>query len=139
MISFKNETSKYFLWCYIRHLHLLETHSAKIMLVDRRMVNGLDYDDINFLFLKRNKARLNKKNNICTNEFGYENRLVFPVHVSDEQFGDTMGLSLITGDSKLHYVYIKDVNKFMCNKAKHKGKNIFGDIFFSALVVKKSS
>ena len=107
--------------------------------MDRRMVNGLDYDDINFLFLKRNKARLNKKNNICINEFGCENRLVFPVHVSDEQFGDTMGLSLITGDSKLHYVYIKDVNKFMCNKAKHEGKNIFGDIFFSALVVKKSS
>ena len=33
-----------------------------------------------------------------------------------------MDLLLITDDSKSHYVYIKDFNRFMCHKTKKKKK-----------------
>ena len=62
---------------------------------------------------------------ICINLFCYENCLVYPVHVSDKKFEDCMDLLLITDENKLHYVYIKDFNRFMCNKTKDKNKKHF--------------
>ena len=36
-----------------------------------------------------------------------------------------MDLLLISNENKSHYVYIKDLNKFMCNKTKNKNKKHF--------------
>ena len=36
-----------------------------------------------------------------------------------------MDLLLISDKNKPHYVYIKDFNRFMCNKTKHKTKKHF--------------
>ena len=36
-----------------------------------------------------------------------------------------MGLLLITVEKKLHYVYIKDFERFMCNKIKNMNKKHF--------------
>ena len=54
--------------------------------------------------------------------FGYENRLVFPVYISDQEFEDSMGLLLLIDNDKSHYVYIKDFHRFMFHKTKHKNK-----------------
>ena len=54
--------------------------------------------------------------------FGYENELVFPIHVSDKKFKDSMDLLLLIKDDKSHYVYIKDFNRFMFHKTKNKNK-----------------
>ena len=43
-----------------------------------------------------------------------------------------MDLLLISNENRLHYVYIKDFDRFMCNKI----KNIFANVVYSALVVK---
>ena len=51
--------------------------------------------------------------------------MVYPVHVSDQTFEDHMDLLLITEENKSHYVYIKDFNRFMCNKTKNKNKKHF--------------
>ena len=64
--------------------------------------------------------------------------LVYPVYVSDEKFEKHMDLLLITDESKSCCIYIKDFNRFMCNKTKIRIKNTFEDIIFNALVVKKS-
>ena len=50
------------------------------------MVNGLDYGDIKFPISKKDYGRIEKKISICINVFGYENDLVYPVHVLDEKF-----------------------------------------------------
>ena len=52
--------------------------------------------------------------------FGYENGLFYPVHVSDEKFKDSMDSLFLTGGNKSHYVYIKNFNRFMRHKTKHK-------------------
>ena len=38
------------------------------------------------------KKKIEVKNNICINVFGYENKLVFPIYVSDKKFKDSMNL-----------------------------------------------
>ena len=57
--------------------------------------------------------------------FGYENRLVFPIYVSDQKFEDSMDLLLLIDDDKSHYVYIKDFERFMFQKTKNKNNKWF--------------
>ena len=70
-------------------------------------------------------SKIEAKNNICINAFGYENGLVFPVFVSDDKFEDSMDLLLLIDDDKSHYVYIKDFDRFMFHKTKNKNKKWF--------------
>ena len=53
------------------------------------------------------------------NVFCYENKLTYPVYVSDQEFKNCMDFLLISNENKSHYVYIKDFNRFICNKTKY--------------------
>ena len=57
--------------------------------------------------------------------FGFENKLVFQIYVSDQKFEDSMNLLLLTDDDKSHYVHIKDFDRFIFHKAKNKNKKWF--------------
>ena len=72
---------------------------------------------LNFLFQKRIIAKL-EKNNISINVSCYKNDLTYPLCVSDQKFENCMDLLLILNENKSLYVYIKDFNRFMCNKTK---------------------
>ena len=68
--------------------------------------------------------------------FCYGNEMVFPIHVSNEKFENSMDLLLLINDNKSHYVYIKDFNTFMFHKTKNKNKNGFVEVVYNALVLK---
>ena len=57
--------------------------------------------------------------------FCYKSGLIYPIYVSNQKFKDCMDLLLISNENKSHYVYIKDFNRFMCNKTKNKNINNF--------------
>ena len=59
---------------------------------------------------KKDFSKVELKNNICINMFGYENGLIFPIFVSDKKFENSIDLLLLIDDDKSHYVYIKDFN-----------------------------
>ena len=82
------------------------------------MINDLNYKGIKFPFSKKDYCRNERQNNICINVFCYG--LTYRVYVSDQKFHNYMDLLLIS-----HYVYIKDFNRFICNKTKNKNKKIF--------------
>ena len=67
-------------------------------------------------------TKIETKKTICINVFCYENRLTFPIYISNRKFENWMVLLLVTNGNKLHYVYIKDFNKFMFHKTKNKNK-----------------
>ena len=69
--------------------------------------------------------------------FCYENGLTYPIYVANQNFRDCIDLLLISDENKSHYVYIKDFDRFMSNKAKNKNENIFASVVYSVLVVKK--
>ena len=89
------------------------------------MINDLNDEGIKFLVSKKDYCKIEKKNNIWINVFSYENDLTFPVYVSDQNFESRMDLLLIIDKNKSNYVYIKDFNRFMCNKTKNKNKKHF--------------
>ena len=51
--------------------------------------------------------------------------MVYPVYSSDQKFHDCLYLLLIPNNFTSHYVYIKDFNRLMFNKTKHKGRKYF--------------
>ena len=57
--------------------------------------------------------------------FCYENKLVFPIYISNQKFENSMDLLLVTDGDKLHYVYIKDLDRFIFHKTKNKNKKYF--------------
>ena len=81
--------------------------------------------ELNFLSQKKDYCRIERQNNICINVFCYENNLAYPLYLSHQKFHNSMDLLLISDENKPHYVYIKDFNRFMCNKTKDKNKKYF--------------
>ena len=68
-------------------------------------------------------------NKICVYVFCYENKMVYPVNLSNQFFNDVLDLLLISNDFTNHYVYIKDFNRLMFNKTRNKqgsDRNPFG-------------
>ena len=51
--------------------------------------------------------------------------MTYPVYVSNQTFRDCMDLLLISDENKSHYVYIKDFDRFICNKTKNKNEKYF--------------
>ena len=71
-----------------------------------------------FLFQKKYYFKIEEQNKIYINVFCYENKLTYPVYLSDENINDNMDLWLISN----HYVHIKNFDRFMFNKTKNKNK-----------------
>ena len=107
------------------HLNPLKIHSEKIAKAERGMVNDLDYKGIEYSVSGKDFGKFEKKNSICINMFYYENNLVYPADIPDQKFKDCMDLLMITNKNKSHYIYIKNFNRFMCNKTKCKNKKYF--------------
>ena len=125
LINIKNKYDKCFRWCHIRHLNPQEKNPQRIKKEDKKTINELNYDGIDFPLSQKHYNKVEKQNIIRINVFGYDNGQPFPIHISKETFEDQMNLLLITEDEKKHYVLIKDFNAFMYNQTKHKEKKHF--------------
>ena len=76
-------------------------------------------------------------NKININVFSYEDKIIYPVYLSDQSFNDALDLLLLNN----HYVLIKDFNRLMFNKNKSKNKKWFCKSclqFFSSKIVLNS-
>ena len=129
LINLKNKDNECFRWCHIRHLNPEKKDPQRIKKSDRVYISKLDYSEITFPVTIEQVNKIEKKNNIRINVFSYEEKQLFPIHISKESFEDHMELLLITGESEAeyrsHYVLIKDFNKFMNNQTKHKERKHF--------------
>ena len=121
LINIKNKDQKCFLWCHVRHINPSKEHPERIKKTDKKIAEKLDYDGIEFPVQEKDFSKIEMKNNICINVFGYENGLVFPIY----GFMDSLDLLLLIDDDKSHYLYIKDFDRFMFHKTKNKDKKWF--------------
>ena len=68
--------------------------------------------------------------------FGYENRLIFPIYISDQKFKDSSDLLLLIDNDKSHYEYIRDLTDLCFIKQKIKIKNGFVKVVYIVLLAK---
>ena len=77
------------------------------------------------------------QNKICVNVFCYDNKLTYPVYLSDQKFNDNMDLLLISNEFQSHYIYIKDFDRFMFNNTKNRNKKHFCKCFLQCFSSKE--
>ena len=82
LINMKNKDEECFRWCHIRHLNPQEKDPQRIKKEDKKMINELNYDGINFPLSQKHYNKVEKQNSIRINAFGYENKQPFPIHIS---------------------------------------------------------
>ena len=83
LINIKNKDEKCFLWCHVRHINLLNKHPERILKNDKKIAEELNYDGIEFPIHEKDFNKTEIKN-----VFGYENELIFRIHISDRKFED---------------------------------------------------
>ena len=125
LIKIKNKDAECFRWCHIGHLNPQEKDPQRIKKEEKKMINELNYEGIESPVSQKHYNKVEKRNSIGINVFGYENGRPFPIHISKETFEDQMNLLLIIKDTKKHYVLIRDFNAFMYNQSKHKERKHF--------------
>ena len=103
---------------------------------NKEFVNDHIYDGIEYPVSEKHFSKLETKNNISINIFCYENKLTFPIYISNQKFENSMDLFLIIDENKSQYVYIKDFDRFMFHKTKNKNKKYFCKSCLQCLVVK---
>ena len=89
LINIKKIYQKCFLWYHIKPINPSKEHSERIKKTDKKIAEKLDYDGIEFPVQEKDFNKIVVKSNICINEFGYENGLVFPIYISDQKFEDS--------------------------------------------------
>ena len=57
--------------------------------------------------------------------FVMKKNLTFPIYISDQKFENSMDLLLVIDQNKLHYMYIKDFDRFIFQQTKNKNKKYF--------------
>ena len=90
LTNIKNKDKKYFLCCHVGHINLSHKYSERIKKNDKIIGEELNYDGIEFPVREKDFNKIQIKNNICINVFGYENKLVFPIYISDQKFEDSI-------------------------------------------------
>ena len=83
LINIKNNDQKCFLSCHARHTNPVKI-PGRITQENKKLVNDLDYDGVEFPVREKDFSKIEKKSNICIKVFCYENKLLFPIYVSDQ-------------------------------------------------------
>ena len=125
LINIKNDDNKCFLWCMVRHLNLNCVKPNRITKKDREIAKEFNYSGVDFPVSKKHYGKIEVLNKININVFCYENKVVYPVYLSNKCFNDVLDLLLISNDFTNHYLHIKGFNRLMFNKTKNKNKKYF--------------
>ena len=136
LINTKNEDQKCFLWCHVRHINPVKIHPERITREDKKLAKELGYNEIEFHVQEKDSSKIETRNSICINVFGYENGLTFPICIKEKKLENVMDLLLV----------LMMINRIMCTskiltgicftKQRIKTRNPFARVVYSALVVK---
>ena len=124
LINLKNKDIKCFKWCHVRFINPQSKNSDRINKQDKKIAETLDYRGINFPMKARDYEIVEERFNINVNVFGYENK-VFLLYVSKKSNEQVINVLLLSNEEKSHYVFIKDFNRFVYSKTKHKDRKDF--------------
>ena len=86
LINIRNNDNKCFLWCHVRHLNL---NDAKLKRITKNC------SSVDFPVSKKDYGKIEVMNKININVFSYENKVVYPVYLSNHCFNDWLDLLLI--------------------------------------------
>ena len=125
-MNIKNNYQRCSSWCHVRHINSVKYIQRELRKRIKSLLMILIMMGLGFLF---------ENNNICTNVYCYENKLTFPVYISDQKFEKSMDLLLVIDENKTQC--ISKIFIDLCfTKQRIKIKNTFARVVYSVLVAK---
>ena len=115
----------------------MKRHPERLTKEGKKMINDLYYEGIKFPVSKKGYCQIERQNNICINVFCYENGLAYPVYLSNQKFRDCIDLLLNQMRISLIMCISNILTDLCAIKQRIKIKNIFENVVYSILVVKK--
>ena len=119
LVNLKNKDHKCFMWYHVRLINPTNSHPERINKQDKKNAAHLNY--LVFPLDINDYEKIEDRFQTQVNVFGYENK-VYPLYISKKSYNQTLNLLLITEKDKSHYVFIKDFNRLMFSRTKHKDK-----------------
>ena len=108
----------------ILDINLVNIRPERTTKKDNELITDLDYKGIEFPVSKKDFSKIEVKNKICINVLCYENKLTYPVYISDQKFKNSMDLLMISNENKSNYEHIKGFERFVFSETKSKKKKI---------------
>ena len=136
LINLKNKDHTFFMWCHVRLVNPTNNDPERTNKRDKKIAANLNYSDIVFPLDINDYEKTEDRFQIQVNVFDYENK-VYPLYISKKAYDQTLNLLLITEKGKSHYVFIKDFNRLMFSRTKHKYKHIIVYLVYKVLPQKK--
>ena len=124
LINLKNKDTECFKCFHVRFINPQNKDADRVKKQDKEIAKTSDYRGINFTMKARDYEIIEERFNFNVNVFGYENS-VFPLYVSKKSNEQVLNVLLISNEEKSHYVLIKDFNRLMYSKTKHKDRKHF--------------
>ena len=84
------------MWCHVRHLNCKGKNLWRISAEDKEIAQNLNHNGVEYPVSKNDYCKINAMNKININVFSYEDKLIFPIYLSDQNFDDTLDLLLIS-------------------------------------------
>ena len=105
----------------VRLINPQNRNTERIHKQDKKIAANLNYSDIVFRLDINHYEKIEDRFQMQVNVFGYVNK-IYPLYISKKSYDQTINLLLISGKGKSHYVFVKDFNKLMFSRTKHKDK-----------------
>lgn len=117
VINPQNKDNRCFMWAILARLYPANRNSQRISKYAEH-VGKLDFTGIDFPVRLSQIPKFEVQNQISVNVFGYEDKHVFPLHITQERFEKHINLLLLSDDDKKHYVLIKNLNRLLADQNK---------------------
>ena len=127
IINLKNFDQKCLLWC-VGINEILKTNPnlrnpGRITEILKKKVKKFNLDGMNFPCGFSDIDKFGK-NNISINLFGYEEKEIFPLRISDKA-GERVNILLIENDGNKHYCLIKNMSRLFSSQANKHNEKIY--------------
>ena len=136
LIDLKNKDHKCFMWCHVRLTNPQNRNAERISKQNKKIAGNLNYSDIVFPLDINDYEKIEDRFQMQVNVLGYENK-VYPLDIPKKSDDQALNLLLIFEKDKSHHVFIKDFNRLMFSRTKHKIKNTIACLVYKMLPQKK--
>ena len=121
-------------WWHVRHIILVKIHPERITQNDKKLVNNLNYDGVEFLCEKKILARLKKRTVFALMCIVMKTGWFFQ-YTFQKTFETSMKLLLVI-EKKIHITCVsKSLTDLCFTKQRIKTKNTFAKVLYSVLVI----
>ena len=129
ILNVQNDDEKCFLWSVLAALHPVHWKDQPHRVQHYKgYEQELNVSGIEFPMKVKNISKFEKQTpTISINLFGYEEKELFPVYITERKKEQHVNLLLISNNDTTHYCLVRNLSRLLASLTKYKGKKFFCD------------